>query len=533
MSLQAIPTHLLYEIVSLLDDHDLLVLALTSRTYFQLISQYSRISRISSLLGENPVWLQLEEPPQLRKFVTELCIGDDPISLPVFNHISITQTEEDVEIEPADLKDWGTQSRSIPSLVRGLPYLKNLNSAKFIFHSSTRPTVKRIMDAFALSSPILEEFEVNIRWNPQEVPFARFLRPELKLPLDITKLSIWHTFDSSRLTKCAIHIDIHDNSSTADQFTWQSRDHCASVSWTEYDFISEFLFHSPELTHLYICVSPTVQTKILHYSWPKLEHMTIRNIAIITPTATPDSGELRQFLERHPNLLTLSLPLTSYPASSEHFITEGILPRLKSFYYDNNSEEINLPTLCQLLSPSAARNLTHLTLRLTDAALASQKGIYRQLRNLESCCLIGDELLCDEIVVIDLMKVLEHFVAHVTNIRYLQLPGIQPHVVPELSGLISVIQLLPNLTHLFGLFAYCQIIDVHQLGLLTQLFSIPRLKYIDIAQHTLYLSRNYSERRLEHSFVRLEANMADQHRLCPQNWGEFYYGTICREKLVD
>lgn len=206
---------------------------------------------------------------------------------------------------------------------------------------------------------------------------------------------------------------------------WQPRQG-GLILGTEYDFISELLFHSPKLTHLYIYISPVVQTKILHYSWPNMEHMTIRNVVINTSISSPDPDELRHFLERHPNLLTLSLPLTSYPAASDHFITEGILPRLRSFYYDNmtDTKKRTLPTLCQLVSPSAARNLTHLTLRMVDATLTSQGGIYRQLRRLESCCLTGNQFKCDEIGVKGLMNVLEHFIAHATNIRYLQLPGI-------------------------------------------------------------------------------------------------------------
>lgn len=223
---------------------------------------------------------------------------------------------------------------------------------------------------------------------------------------------------------------------------WQSRQK-GLISWTEYDFISEFLFHSPELTHLYICISPMVQTKILHYSWPKLEHMTIRNVVINASTSSPDPVELRRFLERHPNLLTLSLPLGTYPAShaSDHYITEGILPRLRSFYYDNTIDMRTkiFPTLCQLLSPSAARNLTHLTLRMADAtSLTSQEGIYRQLRRLESCCLTGDQFQCDKTGVEGLMKVLQHFIAHATNIRYLQLPGLHLRVASVSRHLTNI-----------------------------------------------------------------------------------------------
>lgn len=191
MSLKAIPTHLFYEIISLLDDHDLLVLASTSRTFSRLILQYFRVSYISSLLGENPVWLQLEEYPQLRNFVAELCIGDNAIFLPVHKHISITR--EDTEIEATDK---GRRILlSVPSLVQVLPHLKNLKSAKFIFKSLAKMTVKEILDAFSLSSPILEEFEVNIHWIRRDVdlPLVGLGRPSSTMftpAPNITQLSV-------------------------------------------------------------------------------------------------------------------------------------------------------------------------------------------------------------------------------------------------------------------------------------------------------------------------------------------------------
>lgn len=209
------------------------------------------------------------------------------------------------------------------------------------------------------------------------------------------------------------------------------------VPWPNWDFISKALSNAPELTHLYVGVQSVVQIDFLRCFWPKLEHLTIQNAIINSSISDPDPEELRSFFSRHPNLVTISLPPTSYPETFDHYITEGVLPELRSFHYDDtdNVRVDEFPAFCQLLSPSSVRNLTHLTIHLVDAArLVLHKGFYGQLKNLETCILVRNHSGHGKLE--GLLRILEDFVAHATKIRCLHIP--QTRRMPVSSKSIEI-----------------------------------------------------------------------------------------------
>lgn len=191
--IKKLPAPILHNIIFFLDDRrDLLAFALACRTFSRLILVHTRIS---CFLGEGLVWLYLQRNRGICGLVKELCTGDtssfysaprpelittvysandklctettaSPEKMyPQTSSDTVYNSEVTLDSPEVIRSPEGMALLGVPKFMRILPYLNNLTSVKFVLKSVDKMIVKKIMNTFALSSCVLEEFEVNIDWK--------------------------------------------------------------------------------------------------------------------------------------------------------------------------------------------------------------------------------------------------------------------------------------------------------------------------------------------------------------------------------
>ncbi|GJJ09869.1 hypothetical protein Clacol_004093 [Clathrus columnatus] len=249
-------------------------------------------------------------------------------------------------------------------------------------------------------------------------------------------------------------------------------------------------------------------------------------------TGTPqDPSILINFFKRHPKLIALSLPSYVYVPTSSPCITVESLPRLESLSYN---PPVYVP-LSQVLSPASARRLRHLTISEQDASLEhSNIAIYKELTSLQTCCFTSDTRFPTDFKNVN--RILESFVAHVTSVQKIHLPT--NGTLQSLSdfGTLSILQCLPNLTHLSGLWFWTSdlsqdpLFPSRQDPLLQEFNHFFRLEYVIHPSLTsarngnlpvFRLTRDNKTRRISVEDVSLKGRNLD----CDMaTWGNFYRG---------
>lgn len=215
-------------------------------------------------------------------------------------------------------------------------------------------------------------------------------------------------------------------------------------------YIIDFLSNAQGLTHLrlsFLSEGTFFFPNLFDCTWPNLENIVVNHI-ILRDTTSDDQPESNSkwtaFFRRHSKLTTVALPYDTGSPS----ITVVDMPNLKSF---SNHASDQMP-LSRLITPALARRLQHLTICEKDSILLfSEKGIYKELESLKTCCITSERNLPADYQNIN--RILENFIAYVTNLQKIHLPAYQINQNYDMTDFfetLSLLQCLPNLTHLSG-----------------------------------------------------------------------------------
>ncbi|GJJ06992.1 hypothetical protein Clacol_001190 [Clathrus columnatus] len=303
-----------------------------------------------------------------------------------------------------------------------------------------------------------------------------------------------------------------------------------AILFCEVTYINSMLSNAKSLTHLNLTIEHVASfVKILQSTWVNLENLTIvLRDASVSQLNNPSA--LTNFLKRHPNLTTLSLPAFAYVTGFPPYM--DILPSLISLSYNS---PIQVP-LGQVLSSPTLRRLRHLTIDKEDPSLFLNEDMCRELTSLETCYIKGSLLVKYG----NINQILTNLGTHIPTLQRICLPHITLPLKPNpgapleevLFEALSLLQRFPNLTHLAGVPWAADFSGPRHDRLFQSLYRCHRLKYVISPSLEggkpicVFRLTRESDNSVERMLIEPVPEMAYRH--ChPDTWGGFYQGMEC------
>ncbi|GJJ06918.1 hypothetical protein Clacol_001114 [Clathrus columnatus] len=343
-----------------------------------------------------------------------------------------------------------------PDLRKVLQHMSNVRRLRLSWTTGL-DLLREVLDALVDSRHGLEEFDLSVQVSNNRRVLSGF-SPTAYME-KLRGLQIWSNPNLTELRKLSIH------------FGRGHRKPCLPLG--EMSYITTMLSKTQALTHLNLTIDHTSALKsLLDQTWPNLENLVIgsNQTDLLPKDCSQAPSILINFFKRHRKLTTLSLPSSIYHPHSQPYITMDSLPALVSFSY-NPPVQVSLSNV---LSTASARRLLHLTISEKNASLMhSNMDIYKELISLRTCCITSEPPSPTNYENIN--RIIENFVAHVTNLEKIHIPPIHGNVFEGIHfETLSLLQCLPRLTHLSGL-TYRN--GTHR-EISTELYQFYQLKYL-------------------------------------------------------
>ncbi|GJJ12877.1 hypothetical protein Clacol_007123 [Clathrus columnatus] len=472
------------------DRNDLLSFALTCRFISQLIiPDKLKYFRISSPMKNIDLWNHLLQDLHLCRGTHEFEFTDGARVRPLRRRSGNLNDPIYTTIV----------SDSLPKIIHNMV---NLSQVKFSWKYTRFETLRNFLDALGDSGCRLEEFDFYLdipRPNSNPNPFDNSALLVELMKLD--DLQIWAKLDRTALQKLSIWVGTSWNNTSSP---------LCQANW-----VGDMLLDTPKLTHLSLTIQhSTLSVDLLDYTWPNLENLIINNNDNFPNTVR---SKLPDFLKRHSNLITLSLPSNVYPSNMSPSITVECLPKLESFAYDG----LLGIHLSQVLSPASARRLRHLTIRGNAIALEPRNNmeIYKALIFLQTLCFTMNACVSNYN---NTEQILEVLAIHATDIQKIHLPMVGGSSRAYHAAL-SVLPRFPDLTHLSGISTYD--INSHD-PLLKALYRCRQLRYAIHADHDntprVFRLIRQSEQEDGDGRMSVEVVSGNNPNFDMRTWGNFY-----------
>ncbi|GJJ06915.1 hypothetical protein Clacol_001111 [Clathrus columnatus] len=467
------------------------VLILTN--FFKRHRKLATLSLASNISHSQHPYITLENLPALVSFSY-----NPPVQVPLSKVLSIasakkllhlTISEEDASLIYSDM-----------NIYKELTSLQTCCITSESFFPNSYESVNWIIENFAVH---VTKFDLSVKGSDNWRVLAGF-SPNAYMK----KLKIWSNSNPTELRKLSIHL---------------GRKH--SVLLDEMSYITNMISKNHALTHLNLTIDASSLVRLLKNIWPNLENLVIDSTGadLLPKDSSPSLSFLTNFFKQHQKLTTLSLPSHVYRLQSHPcIITLESLPALESFSYN---PPVLIP-LSKVLSIDSARRLLHLTISEKDASLTGcNRDIYKELTSLQTCCITSESPFPTNYKNVN--RIIENFVARVTNLERIHLPPIQGNTLEGTHfETLSLLQCLPKLTHLSGLTHHHR---THR-EISKELYQFYQLKYLispsfSVGGRNPFCVFGLTRDKKKRSVI-FEAISENRNPECDaRTWGSFYRGT--------